>query len=178
MVLTMEDGKLTSIDDALTNSIEEATEAARAKLQEALEKAIRDASQRAAEGARLTIVKRMDGSFEVVDRMITTPIGVAAGDAKKGDVVTVHLDAAGVAAAPQEFRHELTRSALEYRFHPVPPIHGDGFVAPGDPCTACGGSGVVPVRRNSRGENDYLDGAVTGEEAECQYCGGSGEEPL
>jgi len=41
-------------------------------------------------------------------------------------------------------------------------------------CNTCHGSGFIDVKRNNRGELDYIDGSRTGEQAECQRCHGEG----
>jgi hypothetical protein len=46
------------------------------------------------------------------------------------------------------------------------------------PCRNCDGCGEISVRRNERGEIDYLDGTPTDEMVECIVCRGFGfEEP-
>lgn len=44
-------------------------------------------------------------------------------------------------------------------------------------CRNCGGSGYIFVRRNSRGEVDYIDGSPTNETMQCERCQGEGLEP-
>lgn len=41
-------------------------------------------------------------------------------------------------------------------------------------CMSCEGSGSVFVRRNFKGEVDYIDGAATSEIARCDMCHGEG----
>lgn len=43
-------------------------------------------------------------------------------------------------------------------------------------CVKCDGSGKVSIRRNSRGEIDYVDGLPTSEETKCCECDGTGKE--
>lgn len=43
-------------------------------------------------------------------------------------------------------------------------------------CLICEGSGEIFVRRNSRGQIDYIDGSPTGELVECYACYGTGVE--
>ena len=43
-----------------------------------------------------------------------------------------------------------------------------------EPCNSCEGTGEVSVRRNSKGEIDYIDGARTNETAKCSVCHGEG----
>lgn len=42
-------------------------------------------------------------------------------------------------------------------------------------CNSCEGTGRVFVRRNSKGEIDYIDGARTGELVNCDVCHGEGK---
>jgi hypothetical protein len=41
-------------------------------------------------------------------------------------------------------------------------------------CNSCEGSGLVFVRRNRKGEIDYIDGSPTNEEISCDACRGEG----
>jgi hypothetical protein len=41
-------------------------------------------------------------------------------------------------------------------------------------CLSCEGEGVVDVRRNGRGNVDYLNGVPSGEIVNCESCGGTG----
>lgn len=43
-----------------------------------------------------------------------------------------------------------------------------------EPCQTCEGSGQVFVRRNSRGQIDYIDGSPTSETTRCDMCHGEG----
>lgn len=44
-------------------------------------------------------------------------------------------------------------------------------------CRNCEGSGLIFVRRNGRGEIDYVDGSPTNETTRCERCQGEGLEP-
>jgi len=44
------------------------------------------------------------------------------------------------------------------------------------PCKHCEGTGEVFVKRNSRGQVDYLDGSPTNERTRCDMCHGEGVE--
>ena len=50
----------------------------------------------------------------------------------------------------------------------------DGGGYQNDPCPTCEGSGEVFVRRNSRGQIDYIDGSPTSETTRCDMCNGEG----
>lgn len=41
-------------------------------------------------------------------------------------------------------------------------------------CRSCEGTGTIFVRRNSRGDVDYIDGARTNETTRCDMCHGEG----
>ena len=41
-------------------------------------------------------------------------------------------------------------------------------------CKSCETIGTVLVKRNSRGEIDYISGKVSGERADCSMCNGMG----
>jgi hypothetical protein len=41
-------------------------------------------------------------------------------------------------------------------------------------CDHCDGAGEIQVKRNSRGQQDYLTGSPTGRYKECEVCGGVG----
>lgn len=43
-------------------------------------------------------------------------------------------------------------------------------------CSYCEGQGTVYVKRNSRGEVDYIDGSPTNETSRCDMCHGEGVE--
>lgn len=44
-------------------------------------------------------------------------------------------------------------------------------------CNNCEGSGEVFVKRNNKGEVDYIDGSPTGETTRCDVCRGEGMRP-
>lgn len=44
-------------------------------------------------------------------------------------------------------------------------------------CQTCEGTGEIFVRRNQKGEVDYLDGSPTNEIAKCDMCKGEGFSP-